>query len=120
MKPIAIFPSLLLGLFFLSGCASDGVAGLPHGAALVQEGNASVTYAADGKGTIFVRDQPANRIIYEGNIEPGQELIVDAKAGRITLNRRPLTTTAPLRPDATYQVYFKAEDHHEYHPMMNP
>ena len=69
---------------------------------------------------MIVRDQPADRVVYQGPIAAGQELMFDAKNNRLTLNNRPLDASAPLRTDATYQIYFKPGDPHEYHPMMNP
>jgi hypothetical protein len=118
-KSTAIVCSLL-GAFYLAGCTSSGVNGIPREAVLIQEGRSNVHYTAGKTGTVIVRDQPADRVVYQGPISAGQELIVDAKSNRLTLNNRPLDASAPLRTDATYQIYFKPEEHHEYHPMMNP
>jgi hypothetical protein len=119
-KSTAIVICSLLGAFYLAGCTSSGVSGVPREAVLIQEGRSNVHYTAGKTGTVIVRDQPADRIIYQGPIAAGQELIVDAKTNRLTLNNRPLDASAPLRTDATYQIYFRPEEHHEYHPMMNP
>lgn len=103
----------------LTGCTSDGLSGLPGGASLAREGSSPLTFTAAESGTIYLRDQPADRIVYQGPVEKGQQLEVDAKIDRITLDGRPVKSSA-LRPDATYQVFFKAREKREYHPMMNP
>src|SRR3954470_19440249 len=89
------------------GCKSSSVAGVPEGAKLIQESNSSATFTAAEKGMIFLRDQPADSVIYQGSVNAGQKLIVDAKGNRVTLDGHPLITTAPLRPDGVYQVFFK-------------
>ncbi len=104
----------------VQGCKSSNVVGVPEGAKLIQESNANATFTATEKGMIFIRDQPADSVIYQGPVNAGQKLVVDAKENRVTLDGHRVITTAPLRPDGVYQVFFKAQEVHAYHPMMNP
>jgi len=120
MRLIVTLSLIALSFLAISGCTSEGLSGLPGGAVLAQEGNANLVFVASDKGTIFLRDQPSDRIIYQGPIEKGQRLVVDVNANRTTLEGHALTTTLPLRSDATYQVFFKPSEKREYHPMMNP
>jgi hypothetical protein len=103
-----LLSAAVIGICLLGGCASNGLTGLPGGAALVQEGGAMLNFTATEKGMLYLRDQPADRLIYQGPVAPGQKLELDATTNRITLEGRPLATDAPLRRDATYQVFFKA------------
>lgn len=105
---LKLLSAAMIGICLLAGCASDGLTGLPSGSALVQEGGAMLNFTATEKGTFYLRDQPADRLIYQGPISPGQRLEIDATTNRVTLDGRPLTTSTALRRDATYQVFFIA------------
>ena len=47
-----------------------------------------MNFTAKDKGSVYLRDQPADRVIYEGPIEPNQQLMVDVKANRALLGGR--------------------------------
>ena len=120
MAKSVLLAGVLVACLPLSGCKSSNVEGVPEGAKLVQESSSSLTFTAANAGAFFIRDQPANQIIYNGPIDAGQKVVIDAKNQRVTLDGHPLITTAPLRPDGTYQVFFQSIAVHSYHPMMNP
>jgi len=118
LTPAALAFAILF-LSFAPGCASNGLKSVPGDAMLVQEGGSAFTYTATDPGTVYVRDQGADRIIYSGRMSPGDQLQVDSNAQRVTVAGRTVKTPA-LRPDASYQVFFLKGEHREYHPMMNP
>jgi hypothetical protein len=101
------------------GCASDGPKGLPHGAAIVAEGSGPLVFTAPDKGTVYVRDPHADQVLFHSPVEKGQRIEVDPTGNRVTLDGRQVNTP-PLHSNASYQIYMKLEEHHEYHPMMNP
>jgi hypothetical protein len=111
--------AVLMGLFLGQGCASGGPKGIPGGAMLVKEGNANLSYTATEKGTLYVRDQAADRVVYQGPVNAGQRLDIDLVARRITLDGREVSA-GQLRPDRVYQFFLKTGEQREYHPMMNP
>jgi len=113
---------LLVGtaLFISIGCASDGPKGLPHGAAIVAEGSGPLVFTAPDKGTLYIRDAHADQVVFQSPVEKGQRIEVDPTGNRVTLDGRQANATAPLHSSASYQIYMKLEEHHEYHPMMNP
>jgi hypothetical protein len=109
------------GAIFVSfGCASGRPKGLPGGAAIVAEGSGPLAFTALDKGTAFVRDASADRILYQSPIEKGQRIEVDPAANRVTLDGRPVDMAARLRPGGSYQIFLKLAQQREYHPMMNP
>jgi hypothetical protein len=117
MLKLALTPLLAL---LLTACSTGQPRGLPAGSMLVKEGGGPFTYTAADKGTLYLRDQPADRIILETSVTPGQRLEVDTAANRVTLDGRPIDVRGSLRADATYQVFVKVGEHREYHPTMNP
>jgi hypothetical protein len=111
--------AVLMGLFIGQGCSSGGPKGIPGGAMLVKEGNANLSYTATEKGTLYVRDQPADRVVYQSPVNAGQRLDTDLVAQRITLDGREVSA-GKLRADRVYQIFLKPGEQREYHPTMNP
>jgi hypothetical protein len=110
---------LLLVLILLSSCNSSVPSGLPGGAALIREGAGPLTVYAPDNGIVYVRDLPADQIVYQGPVTKGQRIELDPGAERLTVDGQAVKTKR-LRPDATFQVYVKAAGHREYHPSYNP
>ena len=109
---------LYLVLTLVASCTS-APRGLPGGAALIREGVGALSVTAPDNGTLYVRDLPADRIVYEGAVTKGQRIDLDPAAGRLTVDGQPLKTKN-IRADATFQVFFKAPQKREYHPAYNP
>ncbi|MDB5322393.1 MAG: hypothetical protein JWN40_4024 [Phycisphaerales bacterium] len=107
-------------IFVSLGCASDRPKDLPGGAVIVAEGSGPLVFTAVDKGTVYVRDVTADRVLYQSTIQKGQRIEFDPAANRVTLDGRPVDTAAPLRPAGSYQIYLKLAQQREYHPMMNP
>jgi len=63
-------------------------ADVPQAAIVASEGNQRLVYTADGNGTVWVCDQPANKIIYSGQVEGGDRLVLDPSRCKLTLNDR--------------------------------
>src|SRR4051812_38943691 len=97
MKPSIKLVVAFLALAVASGCTPQGLTGIPGGAIMSQEGNGNLIFTAGDKGTIFLRDQPADRVIYQGPIEKGQQIKIDAGANRVTVDGKTVTTTTALR-----------------------
>jgi DNA-binding beta-propeller fold protein YncE len=106
-------------MFVLDGCATDGPKGLPGGAALVAEGSGPLVFTASDKGTVYVRDAQADRLVFQSPVEKGQRVEVDPAGNRVTLEGRQVSAP-PLRSNVSYQIYMKRAEQREYHPMMNP
>ena len=117
MIRFACAASLVL-LVMLSGCAS-GLKSIPGDAMLIQQGTGKFGLTASDDGAVYVRDQSSDRIVYQGRVNKGQRLEVDASDDQITLDGNKLKAV-DLKPEATYQIFFKAGALREYHPMMNP
>jgi hypothetical protein len=86
--------------------SSPTPAGVPERAALAVESPGALTFVAPASGTAYLRDVPADRIVYRADLRPGQRLAFDPKADQSTLDYQPVQTEG-LRRDATYQLYFK-------------
>jgi hypothetical protein len=118
MRNLILTP--LLAALFLTACSSGQPHGLPGGATLMKEGGGPLTYTATDRGTLYLRDQPADHIVFETTVTPGQRLDVDPAANRVTLDGRAVDLRHALRADGTYQVFLKTGEQREYHPAMNP
>jgi hypothetical protein len=103
----------------LLGCSTGGPKGIPDNAMLIKQGGPSFSVTATDNGMLYLRDLPADRVVYETAVQKDQRLEVDAAANRVTLDGQPVKTQT-LRPDGTYQVFLKPGSPREYHPMMNP
>jgi hypothetical protein len=103
----------------LIGCSSGGPKDIPGGAMLIKQGGPAFSVTTTDPGTLYLRDLPADRVVFETTVQKGQRLDVDAAANRVTLDGQAVKTQT-LRPDGTYQVFLKLGGEHEYHPMMNP
>src|SRR4051812_47574581 len=82
----------ILSCTLLIGCASSGPRGLPGGAVLIGEGADKVAVTAADKGTLYVRDARADRVVYVGSIDKGQRVELDARSNRLTIDGRPVDT----------------------------
>jgi hypothetical protein len=111
--------SLILALATFAGCAAGGLKSIPGEAMLVQQGTGKFGFTATEDGDLYIRDQAADRILYQGRINRGQRLEIDPPASQITLDGQRVKSLG-LRPDATYQIFIKTGAMREYHPMMNP
>src|SRR5947207_335690 len=59
------------------------------GAVLVQEGGPVISFTAVNPGTIYLRDQTADRVIMEIGVNQGQRVEVDARANEVRVDDRP-------------------------------
>src|SRR4051812_19006644 len=69
---------------------------LPTGAVLTQPTGRILSYIAPRDGTVFVRDQPADAVIFTAPIKFGQGVEVDAPNDRITFDHRPVVPARSL------------------------
>ena len=60
-------------------------------------GQIPLVFTAMDKGTLYVRDASADRILYQSPIDKGQRIEVDPTANRVILDGRQVETAAPLQ-----------------------
>jgi len=100
------------GSLLLTACASTPYSngqtptGVPTRAELAVEATGPLTFVAPSDGAVYLRDVPADQIVYRGDVRAGQRLAFDPKSNRATLDYQPLPTAVGLRRDASYQLYF--------------
>jgi hypothetical protein len=117
-----IWMLLVYGLLMIGGggCQSAGPRGVPGGAVLAQSGGPVISFTAVNPGTVYLRDQTADRVIIEIQVNQGQRVEVDARANEVRVDDRPARAAPALNPQGVYQLFYKPAERREYHPMMNP
>lgn len=88
---VASFTGLVL-LAGMGGCAAQPQqAVVPATARLQVSSSGQKVYAAPAEGTMYVYDQPADRLIWSGQVKPGQVVGVDPARNEVTLNGTPVS-----------------------------
>jgi hypothetical protein len=108
---------LVLTGTLLAGCASEPPAGIPGGSALVSESDSVLSFNATESGRVYLRNAKENRLVFSGEIRPGDEVIVTVPTRRIVVGGR--SYDLPITP-GEHQLYFKGATQREYHPAYNP
>jgi hypothetical protein len=98
------------------GCSSNSV---PGDAQRVGGTEARPTFAALQPGQVYVREAGSDRVIYSTQVDRGDQVEVDAAAGRVYISGKHNLQTA-IPPAASYRLYFRPASKREYHPTMNP
>ena len=107
-------PTLAL-LCCIAGCTSHDP---PPGARLTGGPQVRQTFIAAEPGWVYVRDHSSRDFVYSTEMKFGEQIDVDAAAGRVTLPAR--ETSASIPTTATYEIYFRPKEKREYHPAMAP
>lgn len=108
MNRVRRFAPLLL---LIAGCVYTPLQyDLPPGAVVTQPAGRNLSYIAPADGTVFVRDQPADVVIFTHAVKFGQTVEVNVSEDRITFDGRPVVPARSLRKDGTYQIFFKADE----------
>ena len=85
-------------------CGCGHPFGVPGNARLCSQG-AHPGCTARAAGRVWVYDQTANRMVYDGAVSSEQDLSVDPVGNQITVDGKPAVANA-LEPRHKYQIYF--------------
>ena len=98
--------TLLVGLVvgLLAGCA-DHPSEVPANGVKVAEGNQKLLYKAPESGTIFVYEDPGNRLIYRGAVKRGDTVELSTTDDRITINGKTVMEKG-LGSGHNYKMFF--------------
>src|SRR3954468_12344368 len=101
--PIA---TLLVGLLFgvMAGCA-DHPSEVPAEGVKVAEGNQKLLYKTPESGTIFVYEDPGNRLIYRSAVRRGDTVELNTNDDRISINGKTVMEKG-LGSGHTYKMFF--------------
>jgi hypothetical protein len=99
----------LAALAFVPGCASDSHPhDVPAGALLNTEGTGRLVFTAPAAGTVYVYDDTGERLLYSGQVTPGQRVVLDPSENRIDLDNRKVSEQS-LGTENKYQIYFDTQ-----------
>ncbi|MDB5322394.1 MAG: hypothetical protein JWN40_4025 [Phycisphaerales bacterium] len=92
-------------MVFLSGCA-DRPMSVPASATLMTEGSTRASFRATDHGRVYVTDETDKKIVYQGEVDKGEMVEVNAKDDRILIGGRTVTERA-LADGHQYRVFFE-------------
>src|SRR4051812_26053294 len=78
---------------FLSGCAERPLS-VPASASLMTEGSHRVSFRATDEGRVYVTDDNDKKILYQGEINKGEMVEVNAQDDRIMIGGRTVSEHA--------------------------
>jgi hypothetical protein len=98
--------TLLVGLLMgaLAGCA-DHPSEVPSDGVKVAEGNQKLLYKAPEAGTIFVYEDPGNRLIYRSAVKRGDTIELNTNDDRIRINGKTVMEKG-LGSGHNYKMFF--------------
>ena len=102
--PVTALAAIVL---LAGGCATERT-GIPADARLVAESNERLVYEVPRDGVIYIYDDNSNRLIYTGEVNRGQTLLLDAREDDIMIDQR-RATEWDLDPDHNLQVYLEEQ-----------
>jgi hypothetical protein len=94
---------------FLSGCA-DRPMSVPASASLMTEGSQRASFRATDDGRVYVTDDTDKKILYQGDINKGEMVEVNAQDDRIMLGGRTVTERA-MDDNHQYRLFFEPMSH---------
>ena len=104
--PVVAGAALFLGV---AGCGHDRPDEVSPNAATIATGHELVTATAPHDGTVYVWDATANKMVYTGKVQRGDEVRVDAKKNRVLFNDK-VAVQRDLINDHNYKVFFERSD----------
>ena len=98
--------TLLVGLLVgvIGGCA-DHPSEVPADGVKVAEGNQKLLYKPSEPGTIFIFQDPDNRLIYRGAVRRGDTVELNTNDDRISINGKTVMEKG-LSSGNTYKMFF--------------
>ena len=94
---------------FLSGCA-DRPMSVPASASLMTEGSQRASFRATDDGRVYVTDDTDKKILYQGDINKGEMVEVNAVDDRIILGGRTVSERA-MDDNHQYRLFFEPLSH---------
>jgi hypothetical protein len=92
-------------LVILSGCA-DRPLSVPSSATLMSEGSNKTSFRTQQYGRVYVTDETAKRILYQGDVDSGQMVDVNAVDDRIQIGGRTVTDQV-MDDNHQYKIFFE-------------
>jgi hypothetical protein len=86
---------------------------IPSSAQLMDSGNGKMHFTASDNGTVFVYDQPANKLVWAGKVMKGQAVDLDPMKNEVMANGN-VVSMKTLNNGDRNDVYFMPA------PMMTP
>jgi hypothetical protein len=103
--PAVLGLSMAVGSTALIGCSHDRDEMVPPSAMMSAEGDSRLSFRAPNDGTVYIYDTDANRLVYSGQVEKGQLLVLDPGQDELTLDGKTLTEKRIDRGDK-HQIFF--------------
>jgi len=94
---------------FLSGCA-DRPMSVPASASLMTEGSQRASFRATDDGRVYVTDDSDKKILYQGDINKGEMVEVNAQDDRILVGGRTVSERA-MDDNHQYRLFFEPMSH---------
>jgi len=91
----------------LGGCMSERNAQIPSTAERVAEGTGDVSYRAPDNGRVYVFDRNDDRIVFTGDVDKDQLVVVDTKNDRITVGDK-VVSEKSLHPGNAHRIFFES------------
>jgi len=90
---------------FLSGCA-DRPMSVPASASLMTEGSQRASFRATDHGRVYVTDDTDKKILYQGDIDKGEMVEINAVDDRIMVGGRTVSERA-MDDNHQYRLFFE-------------
>src|SRR5437667_1591748 len=90
----------------LAGCMAERNAQVPSEATVSAEGSGHVSYRAPQDGKVYVFDRNQNRVVYAGDIQKDQLVLVDPDADHITVGNS-VVSEKGLHKGDTHRIFFE-------------
>jgi len=93
----------------VSGCA-DRPTAVPASANLMTEGSNRMSFRATQFGRVYVTDETDKKILYQGEVDKGDMVEVNAQDDRVLVGGRTVTEQ-PMVDNHQYRVFFEPLSH---------
>ena len=112
IRNLSLAAALLLTLA-LTGCTVTGddpvtELGVERGAVVVEEGAGRLSHEADANGRVWIYDKDDDRLVYEGRMTRNEEITLDPRDNRLTLNGKRITER-DFKSNHMHRIYFKPD-----------
>lgn len=104
LRPFAAVLATSL-LVILSGCAERPLS-VPSSATLMSEGSDKASFRTQHYGRVYVTDETDKRILYQGDVDSGQMVDVNAVDDRIQIGGRTVSDRV-MDDNHQYKIFFE-------------
>ncbi|HVX84600.1 MAG TPA: hypothetical protein VH253_07270 [Phycisphaerae bacterium] len=78
---------------------------IPGTAQPVAMGTGNTMYQAGSDGTIYIYDKTWNKIVYTGQVQKGDNVVLDALADKVTIDGKTVVEQIPLGEGSQYEFF---------------